>query len=460
MPKTIDLKQYFPTYGIKNIKVRCRAEGYKDSEFATTVVNNLPMLSYKKRVLYYTNVLLGVSTINLYIDGVLADSIEHDPTSTEDVTIDLESYTMDETINIHEFYINVTGEDLDFTSLVAYSAGIYGVSGLYQSDYNLTRTDDAEDMSFVIDNSTGQISSDFNDVFPWKDIKVETIDGNEMVTFPEMWFRVNCDDSMRLTDIAVSEVKMATGNWYKVESFSVGRYKTTVANSVAQSITGQSLNSYSMDDYRTYSQAIGTGWNMVDAYHRTVMQFLWLIEFATKKSDTIMTGRINGSGTSGGNSRRPTGGTNEVATPSGFETKYGQMRWHYVEDFIGNTCDYLEGWYNGYVTANPDNFGSSTTGKTKLGYTVSTTQSNYCVKALGWDSNNPFLCFPIEVISNSSFNTYFCDGYYYTSSSSPVFFCGAPYLNSTAYYGLFSFSYYSASSAYTYYGARLMKTPE
>ena len=72
MPKTIDLKQYFPTYGIKNIKVRCRAEGYKDSEFATTVVNNLPMLSYKKRVLYYTYVLLGVSTINLYIDGVLA----------------------------------------------------------------------------------------------------------------------------------------------------------------------------------------------------------------------------------------------------------------------------------------------------------------------------------------------------------------------------------------------------
>ena len=42
------------------------------------------------------------------------------------------------------------------------------------------------------------------------------------------------------------------------------------------------------------------------------------------------------------------------------------------------------------------------------------------IKKLGYDPDNPFFNYPAEVINNSSYNTYYCDGYYYAGGNYPV----------------------------------------
>ena len=42
------------------------------------------------------------------------------------------------------------------------------------------------------------------------------------------------------------------------------------------------------------------------------------------------------------------------------------------------------------------------------------------LKKLGYDEKEPFFNFPSEVISNSSYNTYYCDGYYHSANHCPI----------------------------------------
>ena len=55
-----------------------------------------------------------------------------------------------------------------------------------------------------------------------------------------------------------------------------------------------------------------------------------------------MTGRYSYSGTNGGQSKINTGYTDNLNTPSGYELSYRQMRYHYIEDFVGNIMEFVE----------------------------------------------------------------------------------------------------------------------
>lgn len=340
---------------------------------------------------------------------------------------------------------------------------IYGVSGLYQSNPALTRTDDAVEMSFAINSSTGAISSDFNDVFPWNEATVEIIGGNTFLHMPEMWFRVGWDSSLRITDIAVSKAQGVTGNWYKVDSFYYSCYGGSVSSGKLRSVSGVSRQaSATRAQFRSYAAANGSGYFQEDLYHKTVMSFLWWIEWATKNSSSIMTGRTSGSGTSGGATLRPTGGTNSITTPSGFETAYAQMRYHYIEDFIGNMLELVDGNVgsgdNYYVTASPAAYSDATTGHANLsyGYPSNASASNRCISAFGWDADNPFLCQPIEQVG-TDYTIHFCDAN--ASANNVALYCGMPYSYTGAYYGLSYYDRSTASSTGTGVGGRLLYKP-
>ena len=341
-------------------------------------------------------------------------------------------------------------------------APIYGVSGMYSEYAELYRTDDAVGLDYAIDRNTGEITSDFNDVFPWNKTEVvEDAAGNKFVSFPEMYFRIGADDNHRLTEIAVSERPSGAGSWYKVAPFMYGCYGGSVSNGTLKSVSGVSRQARTTRaGFRSYAAANGTGYYQLDLYHRTVVMLLWFIEFATKKSDSIMTGRISGSGTQGGSSVCQTGGTDNLGTPSGFETAYGQMRYHYIEDFIGNMQEFVDGVcckgvgdYD-YVTDDPDNFSDDTTGKTPLCYPV---PNNNWLTALGWDSDNPFMCLPAES-SDDADNTHFFTYSDYASASYPVLYCGAHYNYTFSYCGLTFFCRYSAGDSFAYRGGRLLKS--
>ena len=338
---------------------------------------------------------------------------------------------------------------------------IYGVSGLADSSYTLTRTDDAVGMSYVIDSSTGSITSDFNNAFPWNEAEVVNDTAGKFLLMPDMYFRIGKNANNEVTDIAVSKTPGSTGNWIKVDSFYYGCYGSSTSNSKSQSVSGATRQvSETRDQFRTKSAANGSAYFQLDEYHHTVMIFLWLIEWATKKSDAVMTGRIAGSGTQGGNSVRPTGGTDNVATPSGYELQYAQMRYHYIEDFVGNTWEFVDGVNcmeansHHYATADPSKFSDSNTNYTALSYTV---PASGCVAALGWDDDNPFICMPVRTVDNGNYDTYFCDRWYSGGSGCPVLFCGACWSGSGANLGLTYFSTYGVSFAGSNIGGRLLK---
>ena len=350
------------------------------------------------------------------------------------------------------------GAGLD--SLKLRKAPIYGVSGLYDSATALTRTDDAVGMSYTIDRETGCIHSDFDNAFPWNKTKIVDLPAGKFVSFPEMYFRIGVDAACRITDVAVSAEPSGSGKWYKVEPFMYGCYGASVAEDKLRSVSGvDRANCCTRETFRKFAANNGDGYFQLDLYHRNVLLLLWLIEWATKDSASVMAGRIYKSGNSGGWSRRPTGGTDSVETPSGFETEYGQMRWHYIEDFVGNIFEMVDGIclhgenQKDFVTDDPACFSDTDEGKRPLSYN---NPKNGEIAALGWDESNPFLFMPIETVENEDNDTYFCNEVYHFAGN-PVLYCGAIYNYAGAYCGVFYLYSGSAGNAGGNLGARLLK---
>ena len=337
---------------------------------------------------------------------------------------------------------------------------IYGVSGLTDKSTALTRTDDAVGMSFDIDRASGAITSDFNDAFPWNVAEVVDDDAGKFVSFPEMYFRIGTDAVGAMTDVAVSAQPSGSGNWYRVAPFMYGCYGVSLYGDEARSVSGKErASNLTREQFRELAFSTGNGYIPIDLYHRNVLVLLWWIEFATKDSRSIMTGRIYNSGTEGGCVRRPCGGTDELTTPSGFEPKYGQMRYHFIEDFIGNVWEMVDGicmtgvGEHDYVTADPAKFGETANGKNALPWV---NPSNGVVAAYGWDPDNPFLFMPIDSVDNDDCDTYFCN-YAFHYYGIPVMLAGAWYGNAGASNGLSFVIYAGASSDDAYYGSRLLK---
>lgn len=454
MAKTIDLKALFATYGQKVIKVRCRAEGFRNSEFSTQTINNIPLVEIGDNILNVSNVLLGVESYDLFIDGVLSKSYEHDSTSTENFSIDLTEFNLDPNIT---YLLNIdvhVGSDT-FTSNSVESARVLGVSGLYAEEVILTRTDQAVDLTFAIDASTGLISSDFDNEFPYNEMKVVDIDGNAMVYIPGMYFRIGTDEDSNITDIAVSRIAVGDGDWYYTKPFYYSAYQGYTNNSKLLSKSGVApTGDTTITTFRTYAMNNGDNYHQLDLYHKTIMNFLWLIEFASKDSSSVMGGNLSGT-------KCNTGGTDSLTTPSGYLLSNGQMRWHYIEDFVGNMYEFLDG-VNGnyYATSDITLYSASYSSENKLSYSCDLT-SRRCIASLGWDSSNPFLCLAKGTISNSNYNTYFCDSMYAATSTSYIYYCGAAYTSaSSASSGVFFVFCYYVSHYYGTLGARLLYSPE
>ena len=423
-----------------------------------------PSVTLSDDIVYWSEV-SGATTYDVYSNGSLL-------TSGADNSVDLSTYLTEAgTYSITVVAKGVGYYDSDASTAVSYvitppvTNSIYGVSGLYQSSPTLTRTDDAVGLSATVNSSTGLVSSDFDSVFPWNEATVETIGNNKFLHMPDMWFRIGVDANNNITDIAVSKVQGTTGNWYKVDSFYYGCYGGSVdANNKLCSVTGVARqHTNTRAEFRAYAAANGSGYHQLDLYHHTVMVFLWLIEWANKNSQSIMRGRDS---SQGGTLAKPvnTGGTDSLTSPSGFNTSTKQMRYHYIEDFVGNFYELVEGSVGDgtagstqYVTADPSKFSDSTYGLNALSYNSPASGNGNCLAALGWDSNNPFLVLPKEVVNNSSYSKYFCD--YGSTSNNVVLSVGTRWSSSEALHGVLYFGRGSASYATVDVSSRLLYKP-
>ena len=464
-PETYDLSEWYTNYGRYVVQVYSTASGYTDSNRATTMYNVGATIAINNGVISITNIVSGITSFDIYIDETFyLDNVVYDGSASW--SLDMSQYEgatgIEDGKHTVELCANggtVSDNRSNPVTWFCGTAPIYGVSGLYASAPALTRTDDAEGMSFEINSSSGAITSDFNDAFPWNVAEVVDDDAGKFVSFPEMYFRIGVNSNGRMTDVAVSAQPSNDGDWYKVDPFMYGCYGASVTNNKMRSVSGVERTNYSRADYRTRAFNNGEGYIPIDLYHRNVLMLLWWIEFATKKSDSIMTGRIAYSGTSGGSSRRPCGGTDSVPTPSGFETAYAQMRYHFIEDFIGNVWEMVDGIYlnnvgqQDYVTADPTKFSETTDGKNALPWV---NPANQEIAAYGWDPDNPFLFMPIEVVNNGSYNTYFCNQVYHAAGN-PVMRAGARHNDASAGCGLSYVGCTVASFSNAGYGSRLLK---
>lgn len=457
----IDLEKFGLPYGVKTVKAKAKGTGYVDSAYSNSLsYNSAPRVIPEQGYIAIYNLRSDVTSIEVYIDGALVVTQAYDHvTAATPFIIDLSELTINTYIQ-HPLYVVAKGDGVPANSstTVLYGAGpVYGVSGLRGDNIALTRTDDAEGLSYAINSSTGAISSDFNDVFPWNAIKLETdADGNAFVTWPDMYFRIGTDAENCLTDIAVSNVPRNVGKWYKVNSFSYGRFGASESGGKLKSVSGVSRKANATRaQFRAWAAANGDGYRQLDLYHRSVLLFLWWIEWATKNSESIMTGKTAATGSG----YVSTGGTDQVETPSGFNPTTKQMRYHYIEDFVGNYLEFVDGFVGTssalYATTDASKFSDGSAGLDTLSITVPTTSGN-CITAFGWDEDHPFLIFPSKT-NNSNYNTGFCD--YVEKSSYPVLYTGAYGNNTNAYCGVSYFNRYNAAYSYSNIGGRLLKTP-
>lgn len=339
------------------------------------------------------------------------------------------------------------------------SSAIYGVSWENDETTTMTRTDDAAEMTYAISN--GKVASDFDNVFPYNQMKRQVIDGNTFVYVPAMYFRITADENKKITSVAVSETQGDGDGWYATRPFYYGAYGASSDGTVLKSVSGASRKySTTRANARTQAMAVGTGYHQRDLYAGTILMFLWWIEFATKNSASVMTGTRYG---------KTTGNTDSIYNEeegenfcvSGYNTSTSQMVWHGIEDYIGNGYECEDGitgdGTSGGVQYVSDDYTlyddySSGSKMSALSYNSPTTSGN-CLEALGWDEEKPFLCQPIATRSDSNYTTGFCN---YGSTSNNIVSCRGCHAPSLAGNGVSNFTRNNVSYTYADIGCRLL----
>lgn len=235
---------------------------------------------------------------------------------------------------------------------------------------------------------------------PWSEVE---FNGDVFIKFPKMYKKIVTVTDNQITAFEIASKKI--DNDYKLypcfidesgnelDYILVGKYmskSSTTCNSVASgSVIGQTISKG-----RTRARGRGNGYQLMD----------WRIQRLWQDLLTCIMKTVN---------------TN---SGSGITTDALGIVWGSPYSWIDGFCHIDSSWvysnspskYIDSPTALSDGYESIS------GYTAPTT-GGVEIKKLGYDSTQPFFNYPSEVVSNSSYNTYYCDGYGYSSGNHPVF---------------------------------------
>lgn len=198
---------------------------------------------------------------------------------------------------------------------------IYGVDLVGLANPNaLTRTDDAVGLNVTV--GTSEITSDFDNCYPWSNIEEVTDDfGNVFVKIPKFYSKItkNADGTYKHQLSGTKHDGFDTlfkVGAKEIDYVMVGKYEGSGSSSIVYSKSGQRpLVSITMDNFRNACKAHGTGYQQYDFLIDLILKELWLVEMKTTNCQSIMYGYVNNSYTEG--KAINTGATNTVATPSG-----------------------------------------------------------------------------------------------------------------------------------------------
>lgn len=235
---------------------------------------------------------------------------------------------------------------------------------------------------------------------PWSEVE---FNGDVFIKFPKMYKKIVTVTDNQITAFEIANAKLdddyklypcfidESGN--ELDYILVGKYmskSSTTCNSVASG----SVASQTLSNGRTRARARGNGYQLMDWRIQRLWQDLLICAMKTVNTNS----------------------------GSGITTDALGLYWGIDGQWIDGFCHIDSSWvYSNSPSKYIDSPTALSEGYASIsGYTAPTTNDAE-IKKLGYDSAQPFFNYPSEVISNSSYNTYYCDGYYYSSGNRPVF---------------------------------------
>lgn len=231
-----------------------------------------------------------------------------------------------------------------------------------------------------------------------------TKDGDIFIKIPTMYRKVNTVSSNQITSFTISNVK-EDDSYYPYPCFvrpdgSVMDYILIGKYMISSSSTANSVNASNVN--LTPAQGIalcknkGAGYYPYDVWTQKLFQDL---ELAIGKKVNYQDGSA-------------------AITVSKIGLNHLD-KGHWVLGVIGSSGS----WYACY---DPDKYQALEATNSpipqdyvQIGYAQPTTNNE--IQKLGYDESNPFFNYPTAVVSNSNYNTYYCDGYFYSSGNRPVY---------------------------------------
>ena len=307
---------------------------------------------------------------------------------------------------------------------------IYGVDGVGQSNPTLTRTDAAVGLSYSIGAS--EISSDFNNCYPWSEMHEVTDEfGNVFIRIPKFYTKVtkNENGTYKYQISGYRHDGFSTlfidGRGNEVDYILVGKYEGSGSSSRVYSKSKQTvLVNINIDDFRNGCQANGEGYQQYDFLIDAIIKQLFVIEFATTNSQSIMKGWTSGAVAAALN----TGHTDAVKTPSGSEFSndngYSACMYRGIENLWGNVWTWCDGIsFDGekvFICTDPTAYKAAKVDAPYL-YMGDRCMSTYYASKITPFERMPLLGYTTDV--NGSSVLHYCD-YCYVSDTGTVLLVG------------------------------------
>ena len=339
---------------------------------------------------------------------------------------------------------------------------IYGVDLVGSASPSaLTRTDDAVGLNVTV--GTSEITSDFDNCYPWNSIEEITDDfGNVFVKIPKFYSKItkNTDGTYKHQLSGTKHEGFDTlfkVGAKEIDYVMVGKYEGSGSSSKVYSKSGQMpLVSITMDNFRNGCKAHGAGYQQYDFLIDLILKELWLVEMATTNCQAKMYGYANKN-----SSAINTGATDTVATPTGspISNTDGKHACKYrgIENPWGNIHKWCDGIsFSGssvYVCTEPTAYSA---GKTSglYEYYGTRTSSDGFVKTVAPLAEGSLIQYVTAVGADES--SYYCDKSFQRGT---VLGCGGVWDNGTLAGLWFWNGSFSASSYYNYIGGRLCYKP-
>jgi len=350
---------------------------------------------------------------------------------------------------------------------------IYGVDGVGQSSPTLTRTDAAVGLSYTI--GVSEIVSDFSHCYPWSEMQ-EVVDdlGNVFIRIPKFYTKVtkNGNGTYKYQISGCRYDGFSTlfidGKGNEIDYVLVGKYEASGSSAKAASKSGQTvLVDITIGGMRTACKANGEGYQQYDFLIDAIIKQLFMIEFATTNSQSIMAGW-----TSYENSAAIiTGHTDSVKSASGSwnanhdgncpscnSDGLHACKYRGIENLWGNVYKWCDGISFSdskvYICLDPTKYTDETTAMPYVYMGDRAMDGEYAKKIEPFEKF-PLLGYCTDADSYDS-SAYYCDYYY----SYGTVLCVGGSWSSDAGAGLWCwYGDIGASNAYSSFGGRLCYKP-